>query len=307
MDFGGSALAKVLFYYGFEYDDASKIVCPFHDDVNASMKIDLGSGSFYCFGCHISGDALLFVKRIEKIDDDLEACMKLVKVLRSKRTKKIVAKVVVKSKTQSKQALIVASDYYTGLRKVDWHKEDASEKEYMQKRGLEPATLNKCGAKLTYNKAYPIIFPMLDNGEFRGWVCRTTTSTVEKKRKYLYNTGFSRATTLCGSYHSNTVFVVEGYIDMLKLMQFGVKNVVALLGWKITGNQVEKLKEAGVTRVVSALDTDTCGEKGSKYLEKFFDVVRFSYPAGVKDAGDLNRRLFNEALTKTMKEISKWD
>lgn len=307
MEIGGNELAKALFYYGFEYDDSCKIVCPFHEDVNASMKIDLAGGSYYCFGCHATGDALAFVQRIEKIDDDLEACKKLVKVLRSKRTKKIVARVVVKSVSHNKQALVEAKDYYYGLSKVNWVSQASGEAEYMLKRGFEAKTLAACGAKLTYNRAYPLIFPMLDNGHFKGWVCRTTTKSIEAKRKYLYNTGFSRSTTLCGSYHSKTVFVVEGYMDMLKLMQFGVKNVVALLGWKITGNQIDKLKKEGIERIISALDTDTCGVKGTQYLGKFFEVIRFEYPAGVKDAGDLTRPLFNKALNKTMEAFTQWD
>ena len=41
---------------------------------------------------------------------------------------------------------------------------------------------------------------MIDNGKFKGWVCRTTDKDIEKKRKYLYNKGFRRAETLVGSY-----------------------------------------------------------------------------------------------------------
>ena len=34
-----SKLLKVLDYYGIQYDE--KIICPFHGDVNPSLKIDI--------------------------------------------------------------------------------------------------------------------------------------------------------------------------------------------------------------------------------------------------------------------------
>ena len=39
--------------------------------------------------------------------------------------------------------------------------------------------------------------------------------------------------------------VVEGYMDRLKFVQFGITNVVAILGWKMSGEQEKKLKEKG--------------------------------------------------------------
>lgn len=68
---------------------------------------------------------------------------------------------------------------------------------------------------------------MLDNGRFKGWVCRTNIPEVEQKRKYLYNKGFRRKVSLVGDYGDNEVlFVVEGFMDRLKFIQFGVDNVV---------------------------------------------------------------------------------
>jgi DNA primase len=213
---GGNELAKVLHYYGLlEGESEFKIVCPFHEDVNPSMKVDLADGSFFCFGCGASGNALKFVMLANKGLDDLEACKKYYKILHSKKVRHIKVKHVVKAKQTNEQALIIASDYYYGLKTIDWTKEDGPEREYMRKRGFTAKTLNKCKAKLTYNKAYPIVFPMLDLHEFKGWVCRTNLKRIEQKRKYLYNEGFSRSNTLVGDYNSKVVVLVEGYMDRL--------------------------------------------------------------------------------------------
>ena len=143
---------------------------------------------------------------------------------------------------------------------------------------------------------------MLDNGKFRGWVCRTMRKDIEAKRKYLYNEGFSRANTLVGNYGSEKyVFVVEGYMDRLKFIQYGIDNVVAILGWKMSAEQERKLKEKGITHVISALDNDECGRKGTKYLQTIFKVTRFTYLKGIKDPGEMSEEKFEKMYRRTMK------
>ena len=99
--------------------------------------------------------------------------------------------------------------------------------------------------------------------------------------------------------------LVEGYMDKLKMNQFGIKHVCAILGWKVTQQQIEKLKEQGVTTIISALDMDSCGRKGTEYLKNFFDVVNFQYPPGVKDAGDMTYKMFVKANEKTKKLLRR--
>ena len=239
----GESLAKVLWYYNLIPDTASlsqKIVCPFHDDVNPSMIVNLEDGSWFCFGCGLTGDAKKFVKLMEsKYNNglnDLQAYQKYLRILKSDKCSKIHIGIRQKSQKPLQRDLYnEAYDYYHGLKKVNWRDSDEPEvvaaKEYMTKRGFKPSTLHKCKAKVTYNKSYGIIFPMLDNGKFKGWVCRTMIKSIEERRKYLYNEGFSRATTLVGNYGTKDyVFVVEGYMDRLKFVQFGEDNVVAILG-----------------------------------------------------------------------------
>lgn len=314
---GGNELAKVLWYYNLIPDIASstqKIVCPFHSDVNPSMIVNFEDGSWFCFGCGESGDAIKFVKLMEKMQNgsnDLQAYKKYLQILKSDKCSDISLNMNrIKKKAPQRELYDQAYDYYHGLKKVNWRDSDESEvieaKSYMKNRGFKPKTLHKCQAKVTYSKSYGIIFPMLDNGKFKGWVCRTMIKSIEQKRKYLYNEGFSRATTLVGNYGSKDyVFVVEGYMDRLKFVQFGEENVVAILGWKMSSEQIKKLKDAGVTKVISALDNDECGKKGTKYLEKFFDVTRFSYLKGIKDPGEMTQESFDKMFRRTMEKFSK--
>lgn len=313
---GNNELAKVLYHFDLlEDQDEYKIVCPFHDDVNASMKVNLTEGNFFCFGCAATGDAIEFVKNMYPKTDDLENLKLYHRMLNSRKLKGIKFRKIVKGADKRSQEVLedsldVAHDYYYGLKQTDWSwTEDSDElkaKLYMNKRGLTDKTLKKCRAKYSYNSSYPLIFPMLDNGSFKGWVCRTMNPIVEQKRKYLYNKGFSRRDTLVGEY-SNTkvVMLVEGYMDMIKSKQNGATKVAAILGWKITQEQIAKLKAEGVTTIISALDNDECGRKGTTYLKKHFDVIRFKFPSGVKDPGDMNRTQFQAANKEAIKNYRR--
>lgn len=311
----GTNLAKVLWYYNLIPSVSSlsqKIVCPFHEDINPSMIVNLEDGSWFCFGCNLTGDAIKFVKLMEAKHNglnDLQAYKKYLQILKSDKCSDIEISPSLKLKKPLQRDLYnEAYDYYHGLRKVNWKKSDESEvvsaRDYMMKRGFSPTTLLKCGAKVTYNNNYGLIFPMLDNGKFKGWVCRTMIKSIEEKRKYLYNEGFSRATTLVGNYGTKDyVFVVEGYMDRLKFVQFGEDNVVAILGWKMSPQQIQKLKDKGITKVISALDNDDCGKKGTKFLQKHFEVTRFTYLKGVKDPGEMTQESFNKMLRRTIKNF----
>lgn len=281
-----------MHYYGYDVEETGKIICPFHDDINPSMKINLEEGNFYCFGCNLSGDAIKFVKLMNPNLDEIQVLKKYFKILNSTKVKKKKIKRISKKKKKEefKQYFIEAQDYYFNLLQPDWKKEKISEKEYMRKRGFLPSTLNLCKAKYTYNDNYPLIFPIFDMGEFKGYVCRTISPEIEKKRKYLYNKGFSRSNTLVGEYDAETVIIVEGYMDWLKLRQYGFKKVAAILGWKITQIQIEKLKKEGVKNVICMLDNDKAGRKGKEYLKNFFNVLNFKLPVGVNDPGDLTRQ-----------------
>lgn len=317
----GNALARVLEYYKMipDFVKLQKIVCPFHKDVNPSLVVDLEKGKWFCFGCQLNGDASKFVELMEakyhKLNT-LQSYQKYLKILKSSEVTDIeLARYQKAARPPRRDLYVQAYDFYHGLKRRDWRafldsldescdKDEVSAIQYMLGRGFTPEALTKTGCRYTYSKPYSLVFPMMDNGIFKGWVSRTDDPEVAKKRKYLYNTGFSRATTLVGDYGSKEyVFVVEGYMDRLKFVQFGVDNVVAILGWKMTSDQICKLKEKGIKCVVSALDNDDCGKKGTLFLRQHFKVVRFAYLKGIKDAGEMDRELFTKMLRKTKQRM----
>lgn len=303
-DPNGDDLRKVLYYYGIV--DEEKIICPFHDDNNPSCHINYDEGVFYCFACGAGGNALDFVKLANPKANGLYQLILYNSILNSDEVRRLKVKgkrKVSKRKQQEalKSDLEYAHDYYHGLKAVDWNElEENVYKDYLTHRGYSPDILNEMQVKLTItNDNYPIIIPIFDNDVFRGYVCRTTNKAIEKQRKYLYNKGFSRNDTLGGHYRSKVVVLVEGYLDMVKMKQFGLKYVAAIFGWKITSQQIVMLKAAGVETIISALDMDEPGRKGTTVLKKHFDVVEFQFPEQAKDPGDLTYLQFKIAYDKT--------
>ena len=298
-------LVKVLEYYELVTPeilaDRFKIVCPFHGDVNASLQINLEFGTYYCFGCGAKGGPKEFVQGIEKCND-LNAYIKLEQIIRSKSSNKFQYDIVETPKQSKSELRREAKRYFYSLPKPSW---EYIKNSYMHKRGFTSKILHKIDARLNPNENYGIIMPIKDMGKFKGYVCRATNPIVESQRKYLYNKGFSRRNTLVGWYDKPWVVICEGYMDSLKLQQFGVHNSCAILGWKITNEQIEKLKEY-TDCVISALDNTETGIQGTKILKQHFKVVRFKFPeAKVKDPGDLDIYDFRMCWKRTVDAVRK--
>lgn len=300
-------IAALKHYNIYQEDDQYKIICPFHGDKNPSLQINKQTGFFYCYGCGLSGGAFELVKNYEPNLSPIEIYKKLHSFVKEGKggiggrdvytyTNLPYTHSFVDSKVKYKEGIKLAKDFYFNLPETNWYKlpeEAIPILRYMKHRGFTTSTLKKFGAKFTYNKNYPIVFPMYDNGIFRGYVMRTDDPTVEDQRKYMYNKEFRRRITLPGDYKNSTVILVEGFLDMLKAKQYGIKYVAAVLGWKLTSEQFEKLKRCGVKTIICALDNDECGRKGYKYLKRIcsvnhISVKRIRYQKTMKDMGDLN-------------------
>lgn len=288
----------------FEPLSSYKVICPFHGDKNPSMLIDLDNAKYYCFGCEAHGGTYDLIRRFYPSYNNFEVVRCIKRICGGKAKKKKQQKIVqVQEKKLNMQAV---RDYFFNLPKVNWYKVDDPVKQYMKQRGFKMSTLNMADARINATDSYKIVFPIMDNGVFRGYVGRTTDKEIEQKRKYIYNTGFRRSKTLAGVYSGSSVLVVEGYLDMLKARQNGVQSVVAVLGWKMSDKQKSKLIHRGIKTIVCGLDNDQAGEKGYKYLSGLseFKVVRLRYPEGTKDFGDVDKAIFQKYLKNQLRKYN---
>jgi len=91
-----------------------------------------------------------------------------------------------------------------------------------------------------------------------------------KKGNNLYNINFAKEFRD----KSDEVFVVEGYMDVINLHKFGIKNVVANLGTAMTERQLDLVWRFFKNPVI-CLDGDSSGKKATlRAAEKIFPLMR---------------------------------
>ncbi len=149
--------------------------------------------------------------------------------------------------------------------------------DYLISKGYEKDTLVECGL-VTYkkdgNKYYDrfinrVIFPIFDyRGNVIGFGGRVLDDSLPKylnspdtlafNKKYnLYGLNFARK-----NISDRTIILVEGYMDLISLYQYGVRNVCATLGTALTLEQGNLLKRY-VDTVIISYDSDDAGVKAT--------------------------------------------
>ncbi len=150
---------------------------------------------------------------------------------------------------------------------------------HITRNKVSPALLEKAGLAIPrrdgagfYDRFRDrIIFPIHDeNARVVGFGGRVLDSSTPKylnspetlvytKRRVLY--GLNHAKDSCRT--SGSVFIVEGYLDLIALHQHGVTNAVATLGTALTPEQIRLLKRyAG--QMVLVYDSDEAGIRSAR-------------------------------------------
>ncbi|MCU0558898.1 MAG: DNA primase [Desulfobacterales bacterium] len=146
---------------------------------------------------------------------------------------------------------------------------------FVEKAGL--AVPRKDGSGFYDRFRDRIMFPILDDASrvvaFGGRVLDDSTpkylnspeTPIYTKRNVLY--GLNRAKERCRSLGS--VFIVEGYLDLIALHQAGLENAVATLGTALTAEHIRALtRHAG--RMVLVYDSDEAGIRSAQRCVSLF-------------------------------------
>ncbi|MGL4914072.1 MAG: DNA primase [Romboutsia sp.] len=149
--------------------------------------------------------------------------------------------------------------------------------EYLISKGHTKEELIECGLinyKAESNKAYDkfrkrVMFPIFDyRGNVIGFGGRVLDDSMPKylnspdtllfnKRQNLYGLNFARK-----EIKDRTIVLVEGYMDLISVYQYGIKNVVATLGTALTDQQGMLIKRYADTAIIS-YDSDEAGIKAT--------------------------------------------
>lgn len=112
-----------------------------------------------------------------------------------------------------------------------------------------------------------IMFPILSpKGEVLGFGGRTISNENPKYLNSPESEVFHKGQVLYGLNEAakyirieDSVIVVEGYMDLISLYQFGFKNVVATLGTALTGDHAKLLKRS-TKNIIVMFDSDQAGQ-----------------------------------------------
>lgn len=170
-----------------------------------------------------------------------------------------------------------------------------------------------------FGESHTISFLWHDRaGRATGLVCRSTLPAEELKRqeekKYKYSQGSPISASLLGLDHlkTDTAVLVEGVLDTLYLNHLGLQQkIVSPGGTSISEAHIKALEQAGVRRLLLALDMD---EAGQKALETAIEKLRASsvvpfvvmLPAGFKDPDELVRQKGLTAFTEALDAAQDW-
>ena len=319
-------------------------LCPFHNEKSPSFSVSQEKQIYKCFGCGESGNVITFVMKNKNMNfvDAVKYLADRANILLedenrvnpTAKKKELLYKVNVEAGRffySNLKSNKMALEYFLnrgirqdtikrfglGYAKDSWN----SLLFHLRKLGFNDNTLLEAGLVLTSEKTgnkydrfrNRVMFPVFD---YRGKVIGFGGRVLDdSKPKYLNSPEtlvFQKGTNLYGlnfAIKSNMkeryFIMVEGYMDLISLHQYGITNVVASLGTALTVNQARLLKRYA-DKVIISYDADVAGQtatmRGLEILKNAgFDVRVLSIPQG-KDPDEYVRSNGKEAFMKLINE-----
>jgi DNA primase len=275
-------------------------LCPFHQEKTSSFSVSPDNKMFYCFGCHAGGDMFTFVMKRDGIDFrealDLLAKRAGIKLASNRpgeednqrarvlELNKVTAdfyhKVLLDKSGDTARGYLTErgvtqetiKKFNIGFAPDNWN----SLLNYLQKLGFKPEDMQLAGLirhndeKTRYFDAFRarIMFPIYYyNGDIVGFGGRVLGEALPKYLNTSETEIFSKRKNLFGLYQGknairqeNQLFLVEGYMDCIKMQQSGFENTVAALGTAFTMEQA-KLIRRYAEQVIILFDADEAGQR----------------------------------------------
>lgn len=144
-------------------------------------------------------------------------------------------------------------------------------KDSLHQRGIkyDNADLEALGISEYYaTQGFNCVVPYYVNGSVRGFVLRNTRHDCPPKDRYRYSQGLGRGGYCDVLTHGEPAVIVEGQFDAVRLIQSGVKNVIAVGGAKIGEDIARLLRSHGIREItyIPDLEYNEQGEKKTKII-----------------------------------------
>ncbi len=287
--------------------------CPFHQEKSASFSVNANKQYFHCFGCGESGNVINFVMKYNGWDfiDTIKYLAQLAGVYlkestinREQAIKKKQHKITIQDTLRKvvnyyKNHLInssVASHYLKnrGLNSEVITKFELGFapniknplanlfKDYLINQFIQDSGLVIKSEEKIYDRFRDrIMFPIKNiKGEYIGFGGRIITHGEPKYLNSPETELFNKSEELYGLYEAgrairdnNQAIVVEGYMDVIALVQYGISNTVASMGTAATEGHIKKLFRI-CDNIYFCFDGDTAGQKAAwRALERSIKLV----------------------------------
>ena len=242
-------------------------LCPFHKDINPSFSITPETQLWYCFGCHIGGNVIDFVKRyhnysysqaLEHLAQYAHIDCGEVAQPRHLTATKVLRPYATLSREKAATYKVLSDDV------MDQYEDVGVEGDVWRQEGIGNEVMQKY--QVRYDRyANRLVFPIRNpQGQIISISGRTLDPNwkAKKLRKYNYYTSLGRMDTLFGLYENrNTILqcgeiiIFEGAKSVFKAEQWGYGNSVASLTSRVNQYQMKLLIGLGC-RVIIAFDSE---------------------------------------------------
>ncbi|MDR1452343.1 MAG: DNA primase, partial [Helicobacteraceae bacterium] len=300
-----------------------KARCPFHEERTASFNVN-PKGFYYCFGCQAKGDAIDFVRQMERLNFE-DAAQKIADLYNISLEREYGAQF---KKRDYRPLEALKSFFLEELGKND------GAREYLRLRGVSEAIIERFevgyapeskpqldflrretisfeaakeagalveddGGRLFARFTKRLMFPIYNmNGAIAGFGGRTLGDHPAKyinspqseffnKSRLLYALDVARDAIL----KQKTAIVCEGYMDAIMLHQAGFSHAVATLGVALTNEHLPLLKRLDDPKIILSYDSDAAGIEAALKAAKLLAAHNFRGGAasieGGKDPADL--------------------
>ena len=288
--------------------------CPFHNEKTSSFSVSENKQFFHCFGCGAHGNAIGFVmehanktypEAIETIANSLG-----IEIPRNKESNKQyeIKKTIQESLEDAKNLYeenlknsnlaitylknrnisgATAKLFGIGYAEDDFHNLNKNLIDKYTESNLLDAGLIVKKEKNTYDKFRGrVMFPIFDmSGKVIAFGGRNIIENAKvevakymnspetvlfSKKRVLYNLNLARK----DKHSKESIFIVEGYMDVIALHQAEIKNVVATLGTAVSKDNLEQCFKY-TKEIICCFDGDKAGEKAAwKGVENIMSVIK---------------------------------
>ncbi len=273
-------------------------LCPFHNEKTPSFNVDGQKQVYYCFGCKAGGSVIQFVMDIERLDFT-EAVKLLAERYHMPLPEMREDPNYERRRSLKERIYLANQATARLYHQTLWEPAGQAALAYVQKRGLSDAVIRRFGIGASTGASIRgelmrqgfseeelvaagllrrrddrvgdmfrnrVMFPILDAyGNVLGFGGRTLGDAQPKYLNTADTPAFNKrfnvfaANLLRKARGLTRVILVEGYMDVVALSQFGVEGVAATLGTALTPEQARLLSRFA-PEVWLAYDGDSAGQ-----------------------------------------------